>query len=123
VSVSALEPRAAYAEPLERLGYLFAPDPAACDYHFFGRPAQRPRTHHVHVCAAGSHHERRHLALRDYLRAHDEEAARYGAFKRALAASCAEDRLAYIAGKERCVAALETRALQWLAVANRAGTA
>jgi GrpB-like predicted nucleotidyltransferase (UPF0157 family) len=114
VSADALEPRARYVESLERIGYLFAPDPQAPDFHFFGRPAERPRTHHLHVCAAGSDHERRHLALRDYLRAHPDEATEYAALKRDLAVRHPHDRLAYIDGKEQYVAALERRALEWV---------
>jgi GrpB-like predicted nucleotidyltransferase (UPF0157 family) len=113
LSVPAIEPRAVYVEPLERLGYLFAPAPESPDYHFFARPPERPRTHHLHVCEAGSGHERRHLAVRDFLRAHDDEAARYAALKRRVVERHPQDRLAYIEGKEQYVAALETRALEW----------
>jgi GrpB-like predicted nucleotidyltransferase (UPF0157 family) len=59
-------------------------------------------------------HELRHVALRDYLRAHPEEATRYGEVKRELVALRPGDRLAYIAGKADHVAALERRALDWL---------
>ena len=79
LSVAALEPREPYAEPLERLGYRHFPDAGSPRYHFFARPPERPRSHHLHVCEAGSRHELRHLALRDYLRAHPAEAARYEA--------------------------------------------
>jgi GrpB-like predicted nucleotidyltransferase (UPF0157 family) len=113
LSVAEMEPTGRYAAPLEALGYLFAPDPESPDFHFFGRPAARPRTHHLHVCAAGSEHERRHLALRDYLRAHPDEAAGYAALKRDLVARHPEDRLAYVEGKDAYVAALERRALAW----------
>jgi GrpB-like predicted nucleotidyltransferase (UPF0157 family) len=113
LAVDALEPRARYVEPLEALGYLFAPDPESPDFHFFGLPAERPRTHHLHVCAVGSEHELRHLALRDYLRAHPDEVAEYAARKCDLATRHPGDRLAYIEGKDRHVAALERRALAW----------
>jgi GrpB-like predicted nucleotidyltransferase (UPF0157 family) len=111
-SVAALEPRAAYVGPLEAISYLFAPDPASPDFHFFGKPPERPRAFHLHVCAAGSEHEFRHLALRDLLRADPEEAARYGAMKRDLVARSPGDRLAYIAGKDAYVASLEERAVR-----------
>ena len=113
LSVAAIDPRASYAEPLERLGYLFVPAPESPDYHFFGRPPERPRTHHLHVCEAGSGHELRHLAVRDYLRVHADEATAYAALKRRLVARHLHDRLAYIAGKDAYVAALEARALAW----------
>ncbi len=113
VSVGDVEARKGYVEPLERLGYLFVPAPQSSDLHFFARPPERPRTHHVHVCAAGSPHESRHLAVRDFLRAHPGEAASYAAVKRRVAARHPQDRLAYIAGKDPYVVALERRATAW----------
>jgi GrpB-like predicted nucleotidyltransferase (UPF0157 family) len=111
VSVAALQPQAAYVEPLEAIGYLFVPFATSPEYHFFGKPAERPRTHHLHVCLAGSHEELRHLAVRDYLRADREEAARYEAVKRESARLHPEDRVAYMEGKDAFVAELERRAL------------
>src|SRR4051794_1585516 len=58
LSVAVMEPRARYVEPLERLGYMFAPSPEWPDHHFFAKPPERPRSHHLHVWEAGSHHER-----------------------------------------------------------------
>jgi GrpB-like predicted nucleotidyltransferase (UPF0157 family) len=121
LSVADIGARELYVEPLEGIGYLFAPDPDWPDFHFFGKPAARPRTFHLHVCATGSEHERRHLVLRDYLRAHPEEVARYGALKRDLVARHPEDRLAYIAGKDEYVAALERRALAWAGMFGTGG--
>jgi GrpB-like predicted nucleotidyltransferase (UPF0157 family) len=113
VSVPAIEPRAAYVESLERLGYLFVPDPDSPDFHLFANPGRRPRSHHLHVCPAGSDHELRHVAVRDFLRVHPEEAARYEALKRKLVRQHPRDRLAYIAGKDGYVRGLEARALEW----------
>jgi GrpB-like predicted nucleotidyltransferase (UPF0157 family) len=113
LSVAAIERRARYVQPLERLGYLFVPAPESPDFHFFARPAERPRTYHLHVCEAGSGHEFRHLAVRDFLRAHDDEATRYAALKRQVAGRHPLDRLAYIEGKSPYVAALEARAVRW----------
>jgi GrpB-like predicted nucleotidyltransferase (UPF0157 family) len=113
LSVDAVEPRERYVAPLERLGYLFVAAPEWPDHHFFALPPERPRTHHLHVCEAGSAHELRHLAVRDFLRTHDDEAARYAALKRQVAARHPQDRLAYIEGKHAFVTALEARALAW----------
>jgi GrpB-like predicted nucleotidyltransferase (UPF0157 family) len=110
VSVAALEPQAAYVGPLEAIGYLFVPYATSPEYLFFGRPAERPRTHHLHVCVAGSPEERRHLAFRDHLRTHPEDAARYEAVKREAARLHPEDRLAYMAAKEPVLLELERRA-------------
>ena len=113
VSVRDVADLEGYRRPLERLGYLFVPEPGSADFHFFALPAARPRTHHVHVCEAGSGHEHRHLAVRDFLRAHPDEAAGYEAVKRRVALAHPYDRLAYIAGKDEHVVALEERALDW----------
>jgi GrpB-like predicted nucleotidyltransferase (UPF0157 family) len=112
VSVAALEPQRAYVEPLEALGYLFVAYATAPEYHFFGKPPERPRTHHLHICLAGSFEELRHLAVRDLLRADPGEAARYEAVKRESARLHPEDRHAYMDGKEAFVVELERRALQ-----------
>jgi GrpB-like predicted nucleotidyltransferase (UPF0157 family) len=114
LSVDAIKPPEPYVDPLERLGYLFVPDPDSPDYHLFAKPPRRPRSYHLHVCEAGSWHEARHLAVRDYLRAHGDEAARYAAVKRSLVARHPRDRLAYISGKAEYVDALERRAVAWL---------
>jgi len=114
LSVEAIEPRDLYVGQLERLGYLFVPDPDSPDYHFFAKPHERPRTYHLHVCEFGSEHESRHLAVRDYLRAHPDQARRYAAVKHAVVSRHPQDRLAYIAGKEDTMRDLEARALAWV---------
>lgn len=113
LSVPAIEPVGAYAGLLTSLGYLFVPAPESPHFHLFAKPPERPRSHHLHVCAAGSEDELRHLAVRDFLRAHDGEAARYAELKRELVGRHPQDRLAYIAGKEQYVSDLEARALRW----------
>jgi GrpB-like predicted nucleotidyltransferase (UPF0157 family) len=57
---------------------------------FFRKGPER-RTHHVHAVELGGTEWLRHLAFRDYLRAHPEETARYGEAKRALARAVAGD--------------------------------
>jgi len=86
VAVVASEPRDLYVDPLGRLGYLFVPEAGSPDRHFFGKPPERPRAYHVHVVEAGSGQARRHLAVRDFLRVHPAEAARYAGLKREVAA-------------------------------------
>jgi GrpB-like predicted nucleotidyltransferase (UPF0157 family) len=49
LSVAKIDSLDSYREPLERLGYLFVPDPDSPDFHLFALPAERPRTHHLHV--------------------------------------------------------------------------
>jgi len=116
LSVASLDPLAAYRDPLEALGYAFIPDPHRPDYLFFARPLERPRSHHVHVCRAGGLEELRHLAVRDFLRSHPDEAARYGELKRAVVERRPDDRIAYIEGKDKYVKDLQDRAVVWAGV-------
>jgi 16S rRNA processing protein RimM len=96
MSVPDIDDRQAYAGPLTRLGYEHVPDPQMPDYPFFGWPAGRlARTFHIHVCEAGSEHERRHLGFRDRLRAEPTARAEYEALKRELALRHGNDIEAY----------------------------
>ena len=121
LSVDALEPAGRYAEPLKRLGYVFVPtdDVAGLPPVTPSRRSVRART----TCMSarpGAEHELRHLAVRDFLRAHPDEAARYAALKRDVVARHPQDRLAYIEGKEEYVTALERRAVAWAGPSGRA---
>jgi GrpB-like predicted nucleotidyltransferase (UPF0157 family) len=87
VSVGALQPIDAYAQPLAACGYTFfePPDGDLDDYPFFYKPTAWPHTHHVHVCASGSDREWVQLAFPAWLRAHADDRAAYEALKRDLA--------------------------------------
>jgi GrpB-like predicted nucleotidyltransferase (UPF0157 family) len=113
LSVADIAMRGLYVQPLQTLGYTFVPDPGSPDFHFFAKPMQRPRSHHLHVCQLGSGHEFRHLAVRDFLRVHPAEALSYEALKRELLERFARDRLAYIEGKQSYLDDLQARALEW----------
>ena len=116
ISVRRLEPMTPYRAPLEALGYTFLFDPEFPDYPFFHLPAAHPHTHHIHLCEVNGLHERRHLAFRDYLRAHPETVAEYEALKRRLApqfdAERFEEREAYCDAKSAFIQTVERRALQ-----------
>ena len=101
---SVAEAREKAVPVLEALGYAFwydDPDPA----HLFfvkGLPPNGPRTHHVHMYEAGAVTDDL-LLFRDYLRAHPDEARRYEAVKRDLAARFPDDREGYTEGKTEYV--------------------
>ncbi len=98
---------------------------AACGYRAMGqhgidgrRYFQRDdesgtRTHHVHVFRMGSPHVARHLAFRDYLRAHPEEALAYSRLKTALVRESGMTKDEYVRGKADFVSEMEARALKW----------
>jgi GrpB-like predicted nucleotidyltransferase (UPF0157 family) len=87
VSVPSLEPLIKYIEMLERSGYGHV---SLGDfdrvYPFFTKPVEWPSTHHVHLCVAGGEQERKHLAFRNFLRAHPDTASSYVSLKKRLAA-------------------------------------
>lgn len=85
----------------------------------FGIPGRRyfqkggdARTHHLHAFQSGDFNLIRHLAFRDYLRAHPDAARQYSELKRAVAAACGNDLGRYCDGKDAYVKRLETIAVK-----------
>ncbi|WP_158891557.1 GrpB family protein [Amycolatopsis anabasis] len=112
ISVVSFEPLAAFRDPLEELGYVYRADnPERTKRYFRERPGTR-RTH-VHVRRAGSFSEQFPLLLRDFLRAHPEEAAGFAAVKRRLAARFRYDGGGYTEAKNPHVWDLVRRADEW----------
>ncbi|HET6983710.1 MAG TPA: GrpB family protein [Myxococcaceae bacterium] len=70
-----------------------------------GRGRSRPE-HHLYVCASDSAELRRHLLVRDFLRANPARADGYGALKLKLAARFREDREGYTRRKSGLIAAM-----------------
>jgi len=87
---------------------------------YFPRLSGETHTHHLHVFQVGDQECLRHLAFRDYLIAHPDEAHAYGRLKTELAVRFPYDIADYMDGKDAFVKALERRALDWKE-ANRAG--
>ena len=106
---SVIEARAVAVPKLEALGYAFWYDNPNPDHLFFvkGLPPNGPRTHHIHMVEPEMFRDPKNesflfwdrLLFRDYLRAHPDEARRYEAVKRDLAARFPDDREAYTDGK------------------------
>ena len=72
------------------------------------------RTHQIHVFQYDNTNDiERHLAVRDYLRAHENEKIAYGKLKEHLAKEFPNDIEAYSNGKHEFVKNLEKRALEW----------
>jgi putative glutamine amidotransferase len=111
VSVATMVPRDAYVDPLRALGYDWALDPIDDEHEYFSLNAEGDRAFHVHVCAAGSEWERRHLAFRDWLRSHPADARAYEALKRDLARAHPRDIFSYVDGKTDFIRSIERRSL------------
>jgi GrpB-like predicted nucleotidyltransferase (UPF0157 family) len=72
------------------------------------------RTHQVHIFEVSNEKDiERHLAVRDYLRAHDDVAKKYGDLKSRLALLFPYDIDGYSDGKEDFVKHMEQEALSW----------
>jgi GrpB-like predicted nucleotidyltransferase (UPF0157 family) len=115
-----------YQPALEALGFVpFVPEDLASlaeSGMVVYVPKDGTNAVHIAVCALGGFHQRRQLAVRDYLRAHPDEAREYAEVKRQAAAEAAGVRARYAAGKGQFVAALQERALSWAGMAPSGGT-
>jgi GrpB-like predicted nucleotidyltransferase (UPF0157 family) len=90
---------------VEPLGYSHLGDLGIPGRDAFRQHNDLPR-HNLYVCPRGSIGLRNHLALRDYLRAHPEAVAAYGALKRGLAEKFPADIARYVDGKTGLIASL-----------------
>ena len=78
------------------------------------RKGEEIRTHQIHAFGALSAYDiERHLAVRDYLRAHDRAAESYGKLKEKLAVLYPDDIEGYCDGIDAFVIALDKTALDW----------
>jgi putative glutamine amidotransferase len=111
VSVPSMMPRSAYVEPLRALGYRWGIDPWSNEHEFFSRDEGGERAFHVHVCPAASEWERRHLAFRDWLRDHPDDAAAYERLKRDGAERHPRDTYSYADAKAAFVREIESKAV------------
>jgi putative glutamine amidotransferase len=110
-SVRSMIPRTAYVEPLRALGYHWAIDPWSDEHEYFSRDEANERAFQIHVCRAGSEWERRHLAFRDWLRDHPEDANAYERLKRELAERHPRDIFTYVDAKTGFIRSIEAKAL------------
>ncbi|RDE23656.1 GrpB family protein [Parageobacillus thermoglucosidasius] len=101
-----------YHKAMAELGYQAMGENGIPQRRFFQKGGDE-RTHHVHVFPAGSEHIVRHIALKEYMIAHPEEAKAYSRLKIALAKRFPNDIQAYIKGKEAFVRETEKKALAW----------
>lgn len=119
VSVPDIGAHASFDPLLQQAGYVhFKPPEWVLDDYLVYVPADGSNTEHIELCQVDSYHERRHLAVRDYLRQHSDEVRDYEQVKRVSAENAGGDRLAYGAGKAEFVRGLEQRALAWYETAG-----
>jgi GrpB-like predicted nucleotidyltransferase (UPF0157 family) len=74
--------------------------------------------HHLYVCPPNSQEYRRHIAFRDHLRTHPENANAYATLKRSLADKFRDQREAYNQAKSQFVQEIVRHALQYPATGD-----
>ncbi len=96
---------------MESLGYEVMGEFGIIDRRFFRKDNHKGiRTHHVHIFEFGSKQIERHLAFRDYMIAHPEEAQQYSQLKRELAKKYPTNIQKYMDGKDSFVKAIDKKA-------------
>ena len=98
-------------------------DPWDVEHEFFSRDIDGERAFHLHVCAAGSTWERRHLAFRDWLRTHPTTQQPTAELKRELAAAHPKDTLSYTEAKTAFIAGIVDGATPTAGQGTAKGTA
>jgi GrpB-like predicted nucleotidyltransferase (UPF0157 family) len=92
--VSSLEESVGAIDALRPLSYCYFPYKADI-MHWFCKPSDQHRTHHLHIVPVGSELWQDRLLFRDYLRMNREVAEEYAALKMRLAVAHRSDREAY----------------------------
>lgn len=101
------------APRIEALGYEVMGEFGIAGRRYYRKGGDK-RTHQIHAFQVGdANNILRHLALRDYLRAHPGACAEYGALKRQLAEQFPQDIEGYSSGKDVFVKHMEQQALAW----------
>ena len=80
---------------------------------FFVKHTEGRRTHHIHAFTTGNPELERHLAFRDFMISHPQEAEAYGRLKEGLAKRFPTDIEAYMGGKDAFIKEMEKRTLAW----------
>lgn len=102
-----------FNEPMLRLGYEPRGEYGLPHRRYFPKTANGHRTFHIHAWQSGESEIERHLAFRDFMIAHPQQAQAYGSLKEALIDKFAGDKEAYISGKNHFCQEMERQALRW----------
>ena len=113
VGVTGLEQMNERIDDMVAVGYHYVPkyEVRMPDRRYFRRPDARPRLAHVHVLEVDGVRWLRHLAFRDWLREHPDDAHAYAALKFALAHQYRHDRPGYTDAKNSFITMILKRAL------------
>ncbi|ASK64106.1 hypothetical protein CFK37_19070 [Virgibacillus phasianinus] len=100
-------------EQMAKIGYESLGENGIKGRRYFRKGGDN-RTHQIHVFQVDNKGDiDRHLAVRDYLRTHSEDAKQYGDLKENLAKQFPSDIDSYADGKDAFVKKLEKKAVHW----------
>lgn len=99
---------------MQALGYEVMGEFGIAGRRFFRKDNQVGiRTHHIHTFEVGSTQINRHLAFRDYMRSHPEDAQRYSELKQSLAKQYPDNIEGYMDGKSEFIKEIDKKAQLW----------
>ncbi|MFW9832826.1 MAG: GrpB family protein [Candidatus Thorarchaeota archaeon] len=103
-----------YNDDMVKLGYSPRGEYGIPDRRYFSKgDSNDVRTHHVHAFQSGNIGLERHLAFREYMITHPEDAREYAQLKLNLARVFQWDIDGYCKGKESYIDDMEKKALLW----------
>ncbi|WP_035991365.1 GrpB family protein [Leptolyngbya sp. KIOST-1] len=108
-----IEAIAAQTPQLEAAGYLAWGEYGLPGRRYFTRDRDGYRTYNIHIYGQGDPDIDRHLAFRDYLRAHSPVRDEYAAVKRAAYAQHPTDIGGYSDSKHDWIQTVEAKAMAW----------
>lgn len=108
-SITSLQETESLIKIIAPMGYIYVPEfeDELPERRYFYKDRIHEDTFHLHVVEMDSSFWKRHIALRDYLRAHPDEADAYAELKTLLAKEHMADRDAYTNGKSNFIHRIE----------------
>ena len=114
VEVSSLDKVDEQSLEMEALGYECMGEFGVENRRFFLKNDRNGiRTHHIHIFEVGSVQLARHIAFRNYLNSHPEDALAYSSLKRSLAKRHPSDIEGYMDGKHNFIQEIDRKAVEW----------
>jgi GrpB-like predicted nucleotidyltransferase (UPF0157 family) len=101
-----------FNDQMEQLDYISYGENGIPNRRFFSKGGDN-RTHHVHIFEQGNSEISRHIAFRDYMIAHPEEAQKYSQLKQSLADKYPTNIEMYIEGKSDYIKSIDKKAEKW----------
>lgn len=115
IEVDDLDALESFNIELSQLGYVAKGENGIFERRYYEKGGEN-RSHHIHAFLKNSQNSTRHLAFRDYLKAHKVIANEYAALKKQVVEYCDNNIEIYCAGKNEFVQYHEKLALEWYAL-------